>query len=247
MKKQRLFLFLFSLILVSKSFSQGVILTQPRLESNGNQLIIGYDIITKNNADQFYIWVEIKKSNGEIIKANSLSGDIGANVKAGSNKKIIWSPEQDSIFLNEDILVEVKAEKYNKTFNKGSIMLKSIIFPGWGQTTVGKGRPWWLTGVAVYGALTGGYIYHSKYLNSLKSYKAEEDPLKREAYLQQTQKELNMSTALIYSAASVWAVNVLWVALTPNKNQPLQHAKISLNSSPTLYNRELLLSLKLDF
>lgn len=83
---QRLLLILLYLNLTVRSLSQDVQLSQPRLEPEGNQLIIFYDIITKNLTDQFYIWVEIKKSNGEIIKANALSGDVGANVKAGSNK-----------------------------------------------------------------------------------------------------------------------------------------------------------------
>lgn len=247
MKKQRLFLFLFFLILGCKSFSQGVLLTQPRPELNGNQLIIFYDIITKNLADQFYIWIEMKNSKGEIIQAKALSGDIGANVKAGNNKKIIWSPEQDSIYLDEEVFVEVKAEKYIKSFNKGSMILKSMALPGWGQTNIYNGKPWWVAGIAVYGTLAGGYIYHKKYLDSYESYKIQEDPLERADLLDQTQKYLNISTVMLYSAVSAWAINVLWVALTPNKYQPLQHVKFSLYSSPAPYNGGVLLSLKFDF
>lgn len=234
-------------MLAFKSFSQGFLLTQPRLEPDGNQLIIFYDIITRNLADQFYIWVEMKKSNGEIIQAKALSGDVGVYIKAGNNKKIIWSPEQDSIYLNEEVLVEVKAEKYVKSFNKGSMILKSIVFPGWGQTNISNGKPWWLTGIAVYSTLAGGYLYHTKYINSHASYKTEEDPLKRASLLRQTQKELNISTVMIYSAASAWLINVLWVTVTPNRYQPLQNAKFSLNSSPTSFKGGLFLSLKLDF
>ncbi len=247
MKKQRLILLMFSLILFSKSFSQGVLLTQPRLEPDGNQLLIFYDIITKNSADQFYIWVEMKKSNGEIIQAKALSGDIGPNIKAGNNKKIIWSPEQDSIYLDEEVSVEVKAEKYIKAFNKGSMILKSMVFPGWGQSEISKAKPWLLTGVAVYGTLAGGYIYHKKYLDSYDSYKTEEDPLIRADLLDQSQKQLNISTVMIYSAISAWAVNVLWVAFTPDRYQSLQHVNFSLNTSPGPYNGGLIFSVRLDF
>ena len=222
-------------------------MTQPRPEINGNQLIIFYDIITKNLTDQFYIWIEIKNSKGEIIKAKALSGDIGANVKAGSNKKIIWSPEQDSIYLDEEVFVEVKAEKYVKSFNKGSMILKSMVLPGWGQTEISNGKPWWVAGIAVYGTLAGGYIYHKKYLDSYDSYKIQEDPLKRADLLDQTQKYLDISTVMLYSAVSAWAINVLWVALTPNKYQPLQHVKFSLYSSPVPSNGGVLLSLRYDF
>jgi hypothetical protein len=245
--KQRLFLFLFFLFLVSKSYSQGVLLTQPRLESDGNQLLIFYDIITKNSADKFYIWVEMEKANGEKILAKALSGDVGGSVKAGNNKKIIWSPGPDSIYLNEDIFIEVKAERYTKSFNRGSIMLKSTVFPGWGQTNISKGKPWWITGLVTYGTLAGGYLFHKSYRKSYESYMIEEDRLKRADLLEQTQKQLDISTVMLYSAASAWAVNVIWVALTPNRYKPLEHAKFSLNSSLDPYNGGLLLSLRLDF
>jgi hypothetical protein len=247
MKRLKLLLFLFFLILCVKSFSQEVLLTQPRLESDGKHLLIFYDIVTKNLADQFFIWVEIKKSNGEIIQAKALSGDVGANVKAGNNKKIIWSPEQDSIYLNEDVLVEVKAEKYIKSFNKGTMILKSMVLPGWGQASITEMKSWWLTSIAVYGTLASGYIYHKKYLKSYESYKAEGDPLKRADLLKQTQKELNISTVMIYTAASAWAANLLWVAFTPNRYLPLKHVNLSINSAPDPYNGGLLFSLKVDF
>jgi hypothetical protein len=248
MKKQRLFVFLFFLFLFGKSYSQGVLITQPRLESDGNQLLIFYDIVAKNSADKFYIWVEMEKANGEKILAKTLSGDIGENIKAGNNKKIIWAPEQDSIYLKEEIFVEVKAERYVKSFDKGSMFLRSAIFPGWGQTKISKGKPWWLTGIAVYGTLAGGYVYYKNYLKSYDSYRAEEDdPLRRADLAEQAKKQQNISMTMIYSAASAWAVNVLWVTFTPNRYQLLQHVKFSLNSSPSPYNRGLLLSLKWDF
>jgi hypothetical protein len=247
MKKQRLLLILFFLILVVKSFSQDVKLSQPRLEPDGNQLVIFYDIVSKDLSDQFYIWVEIKKSNGELIKANSISGDVGANVKAGNNKKIIWSPEKDSVYLDDEVSVEVKAEKYIKSFNKGSMILKSMAFPGWGQTEISNGKPWWIAGIAVYGTLAGGIIYHKKYLDSYEAYKVQEDPVNRAGLLDQTQKYLNTSTVMLYTAASAWAVNVLWVALTPYKYQPLKNAKISFYPATNPSDGSLLMSLRLDF
>jgi hypothetical protein len=245
--KQRLFIFLFLLTIAGKSLSQGVLLSQPRLEPDGNQLIIFYDIVSKDLSDQFYIWVEIKKSNGELIKANSLSGDVGANVKAGVNKKIIWSPEKDSVYLDDEVSVEVKAEKYLKSFNKGSMILKSMVFPGWGQTEISNGKPWWIAGIAVYGTLAGGIIYHKKYFDSYEAYKIQEDPVNRADLLDQTQKYLDISTVMLYTAASAWAVNVLWVALTPNKYEPLKNAKISFYPATNPSDGSLLMSLRLDF
>ena len=141
MNKKSFILFLIFLFLVIKSFSQDFQITQPKLDYDGNQLSILYDLITRKSSDKFYVRIEIENANGLAIQAKTLSGDVGENVTPGNNKKIVWIPEQDSVYLNEDVIVEIKAEKYIKSFNKGSMMLYSTVFPGWGQTKISKGKP----------------------------------------------------------------------------------------------------------
>ncbi|HUX59609.1 MAG TPA: hypothetical protein VMV77_21745 [Bacteroidales bacterium] len=247
MKKRRIFLFLFFLFLVGKSSSQSVSITTPRVEFNGDQLLISYDVISKNLTDQFYVWIEIEKKNGEPIQVKALSGDVGENVKGGANKQISWIPEKDSIFLNEEVFVEVKAEKYVKSFNKGSAMLMSTVMPGLGQTKISKGKPWWLTGVAAYGALAGGLIVHNSYIKTFDSYRIEENPSVRADLLNQAQQQMNLSSVLIVSGAAIWAANIFWVAMTPNKYKPLQNVKLSLYQSTGPYKGTTLLSLRLNF
>ena len=247
MKKQKYFFILFFLILPFNLFSQGFLITPPKLEFDGTQLLISYDIINKNHADQFYVWVEMEMKNGETILMKTISGDVGHNIKAGKNKKIIWVPAKDSVFLNEEISVEIKVEKYNKSFNKGSAMLLSAAIPGLGQTKISKGKHWWLTGVAAYGALAGGFIIHKNYLKTYDSYRIEEDPLKRKDLFNQTQKQMNISSALILSGAALWAANIFWVALTPNKFQPLQHLKLEMGQLPGTDKKTTLLSMRLNF
>jgi len=71
--KQRLFLLYFLFFLAGKSSSQGYMITAPRLEFDGSQLLIYYDIITKHSRDQFFVWVEIVSASGEKIPAMTLS------------------------------------------------------------------------------------------------------------------------------------------------------------------------------
>jgi hypothetical protein len=233
MKKQRLFISMFFLFLLLKASSQEIQITPPKLEFIDNNLSIQYDLLSTKPTDKFYIWIEVEKSNGEKINIKSLSGDIGADVTPGRNKKIIWNPEKDSIFIDENIFVEIKAEKYKKSFNKGKMILLSTVFPGWGQTKIYKGKPWWLTGAVFYGTMTAGIIFHQNYLKNYDSYSIETDPVKRNKVLQQAQDQLNYSNALIYSAATAWAANILWVALIPNRYKPLQHLNFSLNLTPS--------------
>lgn len=247
MKTQKLILFIPFLLVSVESASQGFVITSPRLEFDGNQLMIAYDIVDKNQADQFYVWVEMEKKNGESVKAKALSGDVGDKIKAGTNKKIAWIPAKDSVFLNEEVLVEIKAEKYNKSFNKGTMMLMSAAVPGLGQTKISKGKPWWVTGIAAYGALAGGLIVHQKYLNTYDIYRVEEDPLTRKELFDKTQRQMNLSGALFVSGAALWAANIIWVAITPNRYQPLKSVKLSLDNTTGPYKGTTLLTLRFNF
>lgn len=247
MKKQKLILVLALLFCSYATFSQGFLITPPKLEFDGNQLLISYDFVNKNQADQFYVWVEMEKKNGEKIQIKSLTGDVGENIKSGTDKKITWAPANDNIFLDEEINVEVKAEKYVKSFNKGSALLMSTALPGLGQTKISKGKPWWITGVVAYGALAGGLVTHSSYVKSYDSYRSETDPAKRADLLGQTQNQMNLSNALIISGATLWAANIIWVAVTPNRYQPLQNVKLTLNKSNSPFKGTTLFSLKVNF
>jgi hypothetical protein len=243
----KLFLILTLLYISLKTFAQDFQITPPKLEVKGRQLHISYDIIDKNPKDQFYIWVEMSKQNGERILSTSLSGDIGEKITAGTNKMIIWEPEKDSIFLNEEIFVEVKAEKYVKTFNKSSAILSSLVLPGLGQTKISNGKPWWLVGVVAYGALAGGIITHQSYLKTYDSYSVEQDPLKRDDWYSQAQKQLNTSNALIISSGVIWIANIIWVAVTPDNYKPLQHVKLRVDKSSGPLKGTTLLTLQLSF
>jgi hypothetical protein len=247
MKKQEIILILALLLYSLTTFSQGFLITPPKLDFDGNQLLISYDVINKNASDQFYVWVEMEKKSGEPIQIKALSGDVGENVKSGLNKKITWVPSKDNIFLDEEINVEVKAEKYVKSFNKGSALLMSTAFPGLGQTKISNGKPWWITGIIAYGALAGGLVTHASYLKSYDSYRSETNPSKRSDLLAQTQKQMNLSNALIISGATLWAANILWVAITPDRYQPLQNVKLTLEQSTRPFKGTTLLSLKVNF
>ena len=247
MKKQKLILSLLSIFLFSSASSQGFQIMPPKLDFDGRQLSISYEFSGTKSSDQFYVWVELEKKNGEQVIMKALSGDVGDKVKAGREKQIKWIPENDSVFLNEVVSVEVKAERYEKSFNKGSMMLLSTLMPGLGQTKISKGKPYWLTGVAAYGALAGGFIANSAYIKTYDSYSIEEDPIKRKELLNQAQSQSNISSALIVTGAALWAANLFWVAVIPNRYQPLKYINLSLNQSNGPFKGTTLLSLKLNF
>jgi len=247
MKRQRLLLNLALLLLCPAIFSQDYLITEPKLEFDGSRLSISYDLVNKDPSDIFHIWLEMKNQSGTRIRASAVKGDVGDSISPGNGKKIIWTPEEDALFLDEDISVEVVGERYEKEFNKGSMILLSTAVPGLGQTKISKGKPWWVTGVVAYGAIAGGLVMHSSYSKTYDQYVAETDALERANLLDKSQSQLTLSAVMFISAATIWAGNIVWMAATPNKYRPLQYAKLAVVTAPGKNNGVALLTFKVNF
>lgn len=242
-------LLVFSLFLYCIGLSsQNFIITQPRLEFDGYRLTITYDLVAKSKSNVYYVWVELRDQDGDPIRAYSIRGEIGDSIRAGNDKVITWAPEDDAIFINEDVTVEVKGEMFEREFSKPKMIALSTVVPGLGQTKTRDGKPWWLTSIPAYGALAGGIIYHNKYTKTYDRYlKTTDDPVERADLLEQSQKENNIAGVMLISAGVIWAANIVWMAATPNRYKPMQHARISLNTMPCDKGRYTLLTLKIDF
>jgi hypothetical protein len=251
MKNQRSFLFLFILFIASKSFAQDFRITQLKLEFANNQLNITYNIDSNNPNDKFLISVEIiKRQDGESIQPKSITGDIGDNIKSGNYKRIIWDLGKDAIYLDEDITVEIIGDKLDKllrSYSKGTLMFSSATLPGLGQTKI-TGKPWWLGGVTAYGALAGGIIFHKISLNTHDKYLLEkEDILAREKLYNKCEKEWLISTGLFATAATLWASNMIWIAVAPNKQNSDNHVNMYLK--PAIFREYvgMMVSVRVNF
>ncbi len=247
MKKVILLTFLLSLLIELNGYSQDIQITKPVLEFDGDQLLISYDFIGENQTDLFYVWVEMEKMNGDPIEIRKPSGDVGNNIKSGKNRKIRWIPDNDSVLLNEVVFVRVKAEKYIKASNKADMILLSAAFPGWGQTRISNGKPWWLAGVASYGSLVGGLIVYQIYLKTYSDYNSATTAIQRTELLARSQKQYSSANVLLISGAALWALNLIWAAATPVKFKPLQYVKLSLIQSTSSYIPVPAFTLSLNF
>ncbi len=141
-----------------------------------------YDIRNFDNNDRFNVWIEITDSKGNPIRARSLSGDIGDEVKGGSRKEITWDPDADGVELDVGIFVQVFAEivklplemeetveskVQEKSVNTTSLVLQSLAFPGLGLTRATGGKPHWLRGVAGYGCIITSVTLNRMSISSL--------------------------------------------------------------------------------
>jgi len=247
MKKSRSTLILFLLFIVFKSSSQDFQITQLRLEFINNQLVITYNIDSKNAPAKFQISIQIKRQNGESINPKAITGDIGENIKSGNTRRITWDMGKDSIYLDEDISVEIKGEKLIKSFTKGSLILMSTALPGLGQTKM-TGKPWLIGGIAAYGALAGGIIFYNKCYDTSVLFNDPLTPQDEKADLENKgNKEFLISRIFSVTAASIWVANIIWVAVAPNYRQPMKHAKLYIKPVTIPDYQGAMLSLRVDF
>jgi hypothetical protein len=202
---------------------------KPNLIVNNGQLFITYDL---NNKDYDYtIDIEIINSSGVKINASALSGDLGPSIKAGDNKTIIWNLTQDNIFLDEDISVRIVGNVSPKTYNKGILLMQSAVWPGWGQTKLTKGKPYWIVGFAGVACIAGSYVYNQKSLESYDNYVTAISYQDSEKYYDESMSQDKTSKILAYSAIGIWAINLVWVAVMPNR--------VKMNSYSQKYSLQL--------
>jgi hypothetical protein len=247
MKISRSILILFFLFLVYKSSSQDFQITQLKVEFNGNQLLMSYNIDNKNPIEKFHITIQIKGGKGESIQPKTITGDIGDRIKPGANKRITWDLGKDAIYIDEDISVKLFGEKSIEYDSKGSLLLRSIVFPGWGQTKM-TGKPWWLCGVAAYGALAGGVIYYNKCYDTSVIFNDPLTPQYEKAALEDKgSKEFLNSRIFSVTAASIWVANIIWVAVMPNQKQPMKHARLYIKPVTIPDYQGAMLSLRVNF
>ena len=84
-----------------------------------DNLVVSYDIVKYKPAEKFKVRLNVYTALENKIEARSLSGDINDNVSGGERKKIVWDMRKDSIFLDNDIYVEVIASPQPEVKTKG--------------------------------------------------------------------------------------------------------------------------------
>ena len=220
-------------------------MTKPRLEVSDENLVIEYDILNVDPSDFFIVWIEVTDAAGNKISAVSLTGDVGKEIKGGSNKRIIWDLGNDKILIDEDIFVEIKAEKIpakeetaeaetpeetktekkdesmveRKTISKTNMLLSSVVLPGWGQTKLSKGKPYWLLGVAGYGCIAGSISLNRMASSAYQDYKESIDPDEFNAFYDKAIQQDKISKYMAYSGIGIWVADLIWVLATPTSSK----------------------------
>ncbi|MBN2662939.1 MAG: hypothetical protein JXR68_04755 [Bacteroidales bacterium] len=228
-------LFITMLFVSILSFAQGnPQISITKLTDDEGKLYVDYSILYTTPEQSFDITLDVKLNNGTPIQVSSTSGDVGTNIKGGTNKQIIWAYEQDKIYLDENISVQIISDlKVDANYYSTSkLILASTILPGRGVTMLNRSYSfigWTIAGYGLVGASVGTYLWSkATYLNYTNATLETEKKLFYSKY--QTQTIISGVSAL--SAIGIWGINYFRIFSTKNKMKLLTQTSLNWQIVP---------------
>lgn len=192
---------------------------------NDGKIYITYDIINSATNELYNITTTIFREEGSKLNATSLSGDI-IEVKGGNSKIIIWDQNKDGYVLDEKIYVTLGiATKVNVPLAKH--LLKSSVFPGWGDYKVRNGKFHFLYGVAGFGAIGASIYMNAQSNQSYTNYKKSLDFNESNNLFNKAKQQQTLSYVFASTAALVWSFDL---ATLLHKTQKVKKNITSENS-----------------
>lgn len=242
-----------SIICCENTYTQTVAkIDNTNLEINEGRLIISYDLINAKPNERFNVWIEVKKSSGQEIRAKHISGQVGNNIVGGRGLNIVWNFESEGLNIEDEISVQVMAELETIHYLKiEKILLKSVVFPGWGLYDIDKLNPYLLIGAAGYGTLATALIYNSKSNNKYEEYKDSNEQQERADLYDEFTRQYSFTKVFGITTAAIWILDVGWAAIKyVNKTSKLDaglNPRIHIGYDYDAYGQVPLLSLRYNF
>lgn len=111
--------YLIVLILILPGIINAQQVTNVDFNISGNKIIVDYTLTGAKFNQKFNVQLYVSMDNGKTFQGplKAVSGDVGENIKAGSNK-IFWDPYKDVNSLDGDIVFDVRAEVINQKVEK---------------------------------------------------------------------------------------------------------------------------------
>jgi len=242
LNRKRVCLLTVFIIVCKILYSQDEIkISTPEVTILDNIMTVKYDLTGCGTGDYINIRLIVLNAKGDTIKPVYVTGDIGSRVNCGFGKKIEWNIASDNILVNEEFEIQVTGKKVEqviptyipvqKSVSRGNIMLSSVFLPGLGQKKAsGKGGHLLLSGL-VYGTAGASLYFYLQHNNYYTDYK-EASGAARDDLFDKSVSSFNMSQYMLYGAAGLWAVNMIWSAAIPIKDTSQKKMNIGLMKLP---------------
>lgn len=121
-------------------------------------------------------------------------------------------PLEKKVVAEANIKDESKEKTISKTtsssqVNLGKHMLQSVVFPGWGLTSMSEKKTYLALGIISAGCLASSYYFNTSAYNNYNKYKNEEEVPARNLYNKALDHQ-TLSRALAIGAAAIWVADL---------------------------------------
>ena len=195
---------------------------------DNDRIIITYDLVDAQPGEKFEVWLRISDASGVLIQGRRFSGDIGKNIKGGEGLVIYWNFEEDNIAISNEISIQVMAESLNKkALSYVKALALSTVVPGWGLAKIEDKKLYGLMGLAGYGTIAAGLVFTLNSKNTYKDYDNSNQIDERETLYNSYISKKNTGEIFGWSAAAIWAADIVWMSLRYGKPKDDPQASVS--------------------
>ena len=182
---------------------------------NGSSIEILYDLAGSKLSDSVYIQVDTRKEPLNVL-AKYITGDVGQNVKAGKNRRIVWNAVRNGYGLREEIRVRVYLNITPVMFARRpgpGWALLSAAAPGIGNIFVQTPKPKIglrpIVTVAFYGLLVYGLTQRQQSGEQYLLYEQQKNVTVAEPYYVRANDLHHRYFVATRAAGLIWATDVL--------------------------------------
>ena len=183
---------------------------------NHDLVEITYDLVNYKPMDNFSVKITAYKQNGDPLNINSISGDISDLKGSIISKRVFWDVKRDGDVLKDKIFFIVSATK-NLRIPLETHLIKSLIFPGWGDLKLRNGKTAIIYGLGGFACIAGSILLNQQAVLSYSSYKNSYDLTKSNQLFKDAVLKRNLSYAFAISAAMVWTIDLAGIYNKRNK------------------------------
>ncbi len=207
-------------------FSQKMQIIDAVLDEPNNTIEITYNLKSDNQSKNYRVQLYYSNDGGKTFKGpvERVSGDVGAQVSVGDQKKIYWNYfYEDEEFTGENLVFNIRATAIS-TLASNRLMgpkaaLYSIVIPGLGDYKARNGNSYWLITAGTWGLLGSGLIARSGARKSYDDYLNATDVSSANKSYTDAENKFKAFRTMNTIAIAIWATDIVSVFIKGKKNE----------------------------
>jgi serine protease Do len=225
-------IFLFPFICFAQNKANPINITGVYNAATDN-IKIDFEIANGSSNEKYDVTIEAYRNNigaSEKLNISSISGDL-KDINASGVHHIFWNQRADGYVLDDDLTFKIYlSHKPNISYSKH--LVKSLVFPGWGDYKIGNSKYYVAYGVLGYGLLGSSIWMNNQAFNSYNNYKKSFEIAESNKLFNTAKLQYKNSLILGGTAAIVWSYDLA------NVYYKVRRAKKDLNIKTSKYYYE---------